>query len=93
MEPMEPPLDPPLELDAKWEHVKLQTLWKLEQCFNLDKLENAPTESEIPPTDVSTSETGTDSDVGDVQQSVPSTSTSDESHLLPIVLETHLQTP
>lgn len=81
------------ELDAKWEQVKLQTLWKLEPCFKLDKLENAPTESEIPPTDVRTSETGTDSDVGDVQQSAPSTSTFDENHFLPIVLETHLQTP
>jgi len=81
------------ELDAKWEQVKLQTLWKLKPCFKLDKLENAPTESEIPLTDVRASETGTNSDVGDVQQSAPSTSTSDESHFLPIVLETHLQTP
>ena len=91
------------ELDAKWEQVKLQTLWKLEPCF---KLENASTEHEVesPPTDARTSETGTDSvshspsllqvtDVGDVQQSAPSTSASDESHFLPIVLETHLQTP
>jgi len=81
------------ELDAKWEQVKLQTLWKLEPCFKLDKLENAPIESEIPPTDVRTSETGTDSDIRVVQQSALSTSTSDESQFLPIVQETHLQTP
>ena len=30
---------------------------------------------------------------GDVQQSVPSASTSGQSHFLPIVLEDHLQTP
>ncbi len=46
------------DLDTKWEQVKLQTSWKLEPCF---KPENAPTETETPPTDASPSETETDS--------------------------------
>ena len=53
------------DLDAKWEQVKLQTLWKLEPCFKPEnpptEAETPPTEAEIPPTDARTSETDTDS--------------------------------
>ena len=64
------------DLDAKWEPVKLQTLWKLEPCF---RHESAPTEagetrtdSIPPPADLETAQNislvTTSSDTADSQQ-------------------------